>query len=128
MADLKTEFATAAQEVQKLKSRPSNDQLLELYALYKQASEGDVKGSRPGFLDLTGRAKYDAWAAKKGTSADKAMQAYVAVVEKLRKRSEDRVLPSRSSFLERRKYVPVGSVENIPVFGGPGKSFGRKAP
>ncbi len=85
MADLKTQFATAAQEVQKLKSRPSNDQLLELYALYKQASEGDVKGSRPGFLDLTGRAKYDAWAAKKGTAADKAMQAYVAVVEKLKK-------------------------------------------
>ena len=85
MADLKTQFATAAQEVQKLKSRPSNDQLLELYALYKQASEGDVKGSRPGFFDLTGRAKYDAWAAKKGTTADKAMQAYVAVVEKLKK-------------------------------------------
>jgi acyl-CoA-binding protein len=85
MADLKTQFATAAQEVQKLKSRPSNDQLLELYALYKQASEGDVKGSRPGFLDLTGRAKYDAWAGKKGTPADKAMQAYVAVVEKLKK-------------------------------------------
>jgi acyl-CoA-binding protein len=85
MADLKTQFATAAQEVQKLKSRPSNDQLLELYALYKQASEGDVKGSRPGFLDLTGRAKYDAWAAKKGTPADKAMQAYVAVVERLKK-------------------------------------------
>jgi acyl-CoA-binding protein len=85
MADLKTQFATAAQEVQKLKSRPSNDQLLELYGLYKQASEGDVKGSRPGFLDLTGRAKYDAWSTKKGTPADKAMQAYVALVEKLKK-------------------------------------------
>jgi acyl-CoA-binding protein len=85
MADLKTQFATAAQEVQKLKARPSNDQLLELYALYKQASEGDVKGSRPGFLDLTGRAKYDAWAAKKRTAADKAMQAYVALVERLKK-------------------------------------------
>ncbi len=85
MADLKTQFATAAQEVQKLKSRPSNDQLLELYALYKQASDGDVKGSRPGFLDLTGRAKYDAWATKKGTAPDKAMQAYVALVEKLKK-------------------------------------------
>ncbi len=85
MSDLKTQFATAAQDVQKLKSRPSNDRLLELYALYKQASEGDVKGSRPGFLDLTSRAKYDAWAAKKGTAADKAMQAYVALVEKLKK-------------------------------------------
>lgn len=85
MSDLKTRFATAAQEVQKLKSRPSNDQLLELYALYKQATDGDVKGSRPGFLDLTGRAKYDAWARKKGTVADKAMQAYVDLVEKLKK-------------------------------------------
>ena len=85
MADLKTQFANAAQEVQKLKSRPATDQLLELYALYKQASEGDVKGSRPGFLDLTGRAKYDAWATKKGTPAGQAMQAYVALVEKLKK-------------------------------------------
>ena len=85
MSDLKTRFATAAQEVQKLKSRPSNDQLLELYALYKQATDGDVKGSRPGFLDLTGRAKYDAWAKKKGLVADKAMQAYVDLVDKLKK-------------------------------------------
>jgi len=85
MSDLKTRFATATQEVQRLKSRPSNEQLLELYALYKQTTEGDVKGSRPGFLDLTGRAKYDAWATKKGTGADKAMQAYVDLVEKMKK-------------------------------------------
>jgi diazepam-binding inhibitor (GABA receptor modulator, acyl-CoA-binding protein) len=85
MADLKTRFTAAAQEVQKLKSRPSNDNLLQLYALYKQATDGDVKGSRPGFLDLTGRAKYDAWATKKGLAIDKAMQAYVDLVEKLKK-------------------------------------------
>jgi acyl-CoA-binding protein len=85
MSDLKTRFAAAAQEVQKLKTRPASDKLLELYALYKQSTEGDVKGSRPGLLDLTGRAKYDAWSAKKGTSADKAMQAYVDLVEKLKK-------------------------------------------
>jgi len=85
MSDLKTRFATAAQEVQKLKTRPSNDQLLELYAFYKQATDGDVKGSRPGFLDLTGRAKFDAWATKKGIVADKAMQAYVDLVDKLKK-------------------------------------------
>ena len=48
MSDLKTAFSAAAQEVQKLKSRPSNDNLLQLYALYKQATEGDAKGSRPG--------------------------------------------------------------------------------
>jgi diazepam-binding inhibitor (GABA receptor modulator, acyl-CoA-binding protein) len=85
MSDLKAHFTTAAQEVQKLKSRPSNDNLLQLYALYKQATGGDVKGSRPGFLDLTGRAKYDAWTTKKGLASDKAMQAYVDLVERLKK-------------------------------------------
>ena len=84
MSDLKARFTTAAQEVQRLKSRPSNDNLLQLYALYKQATEGDVKGSRPGFLDLTGRAKYDAWATRKGLTNDKAVQAYVDLVEKLK--------------------------------------------
>jgi diazepam-binding inhibitor (GABA receptor modulator, acyl-CoA-binding protein) len=85
MSDLKARFTTAAQEVQKLKSRPSNDNLLQLYALYKQATEGDVKGDRPGFLDLKGRAKYDAWATRRALAADKAMQAYVDLVEKLKK-------------------------------------------
>ena len=85
MADPRSAFNTAAADVQKLRQRPSNDQLLALYALSKQATEGDVKGERPGFLDLTGRAKYDAWAAKKGTPTDKAMQAYVDLVEKLKK-------------------------------------------
>ncbi len=85
MPDLKSAFTAAAAEVQKLKQRPNNDQLLSLYALYKQATEGDAKGARPGFLDLTGRAKYDAWAAKKGTATDTAMQAYVDLVEKLKK-------------------------------------------
>jgi acyl-CoA-binding protein len=85
MSDLKTRFTTASQEVQKLKSRPSNDNLLQLYALYKQATEGDVKGSRPGFLDLAGRAKHDAWATKKGLATDTAMQAYVDLVGKLKK-------------------------------------------
>lgn len=84
MSDLKTRFTAAARDVQQLKSRPGNDQLLELYALYKQSTDGDVKGSRPGFLDLTGRAKYDAWATKKGTSPDQAMQAYVELVDRLR--------------------------------------------
>jgi acyl-CoA-binding protein len=85
MSELKARFTAAAQEVQKLKSRPANDKLLELYALYKQATAGDIKGNRPGLLDLAGRAKYDAWSAKKGTGADKAMQAYVDLVEKLKK-------------------------------------------
>jgi len=80
---LKDQFAEAKGRVEKLASRPSNEELLELYGLYKQATEGDVTGSRPGMLDLKGRAKYDAWARKKGASKDEAMKAYVALVKKL---------------------------------------------
>jgi acyl-CoA-binding protein len=58
--------------------------LLQIYSLYKQATEGDVEGKRPGFTDLVGRAKYDAWAAVKGTSADDAMQQYVDLIESLK--------------------------------------------
>ncbi len=82
---LKDRFADAKARVEKLSSRPSNDDLLQLYGLYKQASEGDVTGSRPGMLDLKGRAKYDAWAKRKGTSTDEAMKAYVALVDRLEK-------------------------------------------
>lgn len=80
---LKDQFAAAASRVEKLPERPSNEELLQLYGLYKQATEGDVSGSRPGMLDLKGRAKYDAWARKKGSSKDDAMKAYVALVAKL---------------------------------------------
>ena len=76
-------FAEAKGRVETLKKRPSNEQLLELYAYYKQATEGDVSGSRPGMLDLKGRVKFDAWAKAKGTGKDEAMKRYVAVVEKL---------------------------------------------
>ena len=80
---LAEQFKEAKGRVEKLKERPSNDQLLELYGLYKQATEGDVSGARPGLLDLKGRAKFDAWAGKKGTSKDDAMRKYVALVGKL---------------------------------------------
>ncbi len=84
MADLKTQFETAAQDVQKLSKRPGNDVLLKLYAYYKQATTGDVTGGRPGMTDFAGRAKYDAWARLKGTGRDQAMQAYVELVAKLK--------------------------------------------
>ena len=84
MSDLKARFTTAAQEVQKLKSRPSSDNLLQLYALYKQADAGNVVGDRPGVLDVVGRAKYDAWSKLKGVSRDEAMRNYVALVGKLK--------------------------------------------
>lgn len=80
---LSEQFEDAQKRVKSLSSAPSNDKLLELYALYKQATEGDVSGSRPGMLDVKGRAKFDAWAGKKGTAKDKAMEAYVALVNRL---------------------------------------------
>ena len=76
-------FAEAKARVEKLARRPSNDQLLDLYGLYKQATEGDVTGSKPGMLDLRGRAKYDAWAGRKGLSKDDAMKRYAALVDRL---------------------------------------------
>jgi acyl-CoA-binding protein len=83
MSDLAAKFEDAQGRAKKLTKTPSNDDLLELYALYKQSTSGDVSGSRPGMLDLKGRAKFDAWTKKKGTSKDDAMQKYVAFVDKL---------------------------------------------
>ncbi len=79
----KDPFAEAQERVQRLSKRPSNDQLLQLYGLYKQATEGDVRGSRPGMLDLKGRAKFDAWLGCKGTSAAEAKARYVSLVGEL---------------------------------------------
>ncbi len=81
--DLEQRFTEAQARVQTLSSRPSNADLLELYALFKQGSLGDVQGSRPGMMDFKGRAKYDAWAAKQGMSRDDARTAYIAVVDRL---------------------------------------------
>jgi acyl-CoA-binding protein len=83
MADLKTQFEDAAKAVMSLKQRPDNDVLLKLYALYKQGSEGDVNGPKPGFFDFVGSAKYEAWDKLKGTKAEDAMKKYVALVKSL---------------------------------------------
>ncbi|MGC4095401.1 MAG: acyl-CoA-binding protein [Polyangiaceae bacterium] len=80
---LSDDFASAQTRVKTLKSTPGPDELLELYALYKQATVGDVQGDRPGMLDFKGRAKFDAWAAKKATSADASMSSYVELVNRL---------------------------------------------
>lgn len=80
---IKEDFEKASKEVQNLTSRPDNSTLLELYALYKQGTEGDATGSRPGMLDIKGRAKFDAWAKKKGTPNEAAMTSYIALVKKL---------------------------------------------
>mgnify|MGYP001438328980 CR=1 FL=1 len=84
MSNLKKKFEAAAADSKKLSERPSNDVLLQLYALYKQGSEGDVEGKRPGFTDMVGRAKYDAWAAIKGVTGNDAMKRYVELVESLK--------------------------------------------
>jgi acyl-CoA-binding protein len=84
MSELKNQFEAAVANSKKLAERPSNDVLLQLYALYKQATDGDVEGKRPGFTDMIGRAKYDAWAAIKGTGTDDAMQRYVDLIESLK--------------------------------------------
>jgi acyl-CoA-binding protein len=80
---LDDDFRSAQERVKTLTTRPSNDTLLELYSLYKQATDGDVQGKRPGMLDLKGRAKYDAWAGRKGLNKESAKQQYVALVDKL---------------------------------------------
>jgi diazepam-binding inhibitor (GABA receptor modulating acyl-CoA-binding protein) len=83
MADLKKQFEAASAAVLKAKKDPGNDLKLRLYANYKQATEGDVKGDKPGFTDFVNRAKYDAWAKLKGTSSEEAMKAYVKLVDRV---------------------------------------------
>ncbi|KAL3268333.1 hypothetical protein HHI36_007451 [Cryptolaemus montrouzieri] len=76
-------FKKLSEEVRNLKALPSDQELLELYALFKQATVGDNGTSRPGMLDLKGKAKWDAWTAKKGLSSDAAKEQYIAKVEQL---------------------------------------------
>lgn len=84
MSDLETSFKQAADDAQNLDERPDNDTLLKLYALYKQGSEGDVSGEKPGFFDFVGVAKYEAWEKLQGMDRDEAKQKYVDLVESLR--------------------------------------------
>lgn len=81
--ELQQQFDSAVAQSKELTKRPSNEELLDLYALFKQASEGDVTGERPGGFDFKGIAKYDAWAARKGISKEDAMKEYIALMERL---------------------------------------------
>jgi acyl-CoA-binding protein len=83
MSDLDDAFAQAQNDVTQLAADPGNDAKLTLYALYKQATAGDVAGKRPGMLDVVGRAKYDAWAKLSGKPADEAKTEYVELVRSL---------------------------------------------
>ena len=84
MSDLNEQFAQAQKDVNQLVRRPDNPTLLRLYALFKQATQGDASGERPGNFDFVARAKFDAWSAIKGKSSDDAMQQYVDLVASLR--------------------------------------------
>ncbi|MEK8053466.1 acyl-CoA-binding protein [Ideonella sp. DXS22W] len=84
MPDIKAKFEQAVAESKTLPEKPDNMTLLKIYALYKQATAGDVEGKRPGFTDMVGRAKFDAWDALKGTDAKAAMQQYIDLIESLK--------------------------------------------
>lgn len=81
---LKEEFESAQAEVKTLTKRPSNEELLQLYSLFKQATDGDVNGKRPGMLAIKDRAKFDAWTSKKGLDTDGAMTQYKDLVSQLK--------------------------------------------
>ena len=81
--DLRKRFEAAAAAAKQTKKRPDNATLLKLYSYYKQATEGDVSGEKPGFTDFINRAKYEAWAKLKGMSADDAMTAYVKFADRV---------------------------------------------
>ena len=80
----KSRFETAIADSKNLPEKPDNMTLLKIYALYKQATSGDADGKRPGFGDMVGRAKWDAWSGVKGKGADEAMQEYIDLVESLK--------------------------------------------
>jgi diazepam-binding inhibitor (GABA receptor modulator, acyl-CoA-binding protein) len=80
---LQDDFNAAVIHSKELTKRPSNQELLDLYALFKQATEGDVSGERPGGFDFKAIAKYDAWASRKGVTKEQAMQDYITLVTKL---------------------------------------------
>ena len=83
MSDLNEQFEKAAVAVKSLATRPDDQTMLKLYALYKQGSTGDVEGSKPGFFDFVGAAKYEAWEKLQGMSTGDAQQQYIDLVKKL---------------------------------------------
>lgn len=84
MSDLQARFDQALADSKLLPAKPDNNTLLQIYALFKQGSVGDVQGDRPGFTDFVGRAKFDAWAALKGKTQDAAKQGYIDLIASLK--------------------------------------------
>jgi diazepam-binding inhibitor (GABA receptor modulator, acyl-CoA-binding protein) len=84
MSDLQAAFDAAVAESKQLPERPDNATLLRLYALFKQATDGDASGERPGMTDFVARAKWDAWQALQGSTQDAARQSYIDLIESLK--------------------------------------------
>jgi acyl-CoA-binding protein len=82
-SELDADFRQAAEDVKRLPARPDNDTLLKLYALYKQATDGDVCGPKPGFFDFVNTAKYEAWSRLRGMRTGDAQQKYIELVHQL---------------------------------------------
>lgn len=80
---LTEDFESAVVRSKKLPEKPDNDILLELYSLYKQATDGDVHGDAPGMFDFVAKAKYEAWKNRRGMTKDDSMQQYVDLVTRL---------------------------------------------
>jgi len=89
MTDIKSTFEQAVVASKSIPTRPDNDTMLQLYALFKQSSSGDVSGDKPGFFDFVATAKYEAWEKLKGLSSEDAMQQYVDLVKKLGGKVDD---------------------------------------
>ncbi|NVO05964.1 MAG: acyl-CoA-binding protein [Rhodoferax sp.] len=83
MSQLKDQFEAAVANSKSLSERPDNSTLLKIYGLYKQATAGDNTEKKPGFSDMVGRAKWEAWNGFKGTAAEQAMQQYIDLIESL---------------------------------------------
>jgi acyl-CoA-binding protein len=81
---LQDQFTQAQSDSKSLSERPDSMTLLKIYSLYKQGSNGNVAGERPGFTDMIGRAKFDAWEQLKGMPQEEAMQQYVDLIEELK--------------------------------------------
>ncbi|MEE4638662.1 MAG: acyl-CoA-binding protein [Wenzhouxiangella sp.] len=84
MSDLDTRFQQAQADAKQLPERPDNDTMLKLYGYFKQGSQGDVSGEKPGFFDFVGVAKYEAWEKRRGMSSDEAKQKYIDLVDSLK--------------------------------------------
>ena len=83
MSTLQSQFEAAVAHSKSLTERPDNSTLLKIYGLYKQSTTGDNTEKKPGFSDMVGRAKWEAWNGFKGTASDAAMQQYIDLIESL---------------------------------------------